>query len=258
MADESIPDQQVNTLESFFPKPKSVDVLMPIISQQAGVGSFFGQTPKEREEEIKRQELSYALFKTYVDVLDEYSAKEDSRFKFWNNDPNVGFKCHLNAKPVQVIEISEFLKAGGYNHKFLSGGEVEDGKIFTVYLGGKSQAEDIVRQISNGVGGLLVEPKPSVLKYESLFAPNISGRFGSRIDEFDNKYFAIDGVPIRKTMWRREMHDGKMKTIYSPGALDDARNGLSQHYGDYFGGGLDFYNPAVQPAKSELEQYFEK
>ncbi len=233
--------------QEYFPKPVSV----PSSQNDASIGATFGETPEQADKTRQLNQRLRELYAPYTAILPDYHTKGDPKYEFWKGDPGTGFKCHLNVTPDNVLSVSEFLKSHGYHHKYLSGGDVEDGKIFTVYLGGKNQSERIVREISDGIGDLLSEPMANVLKYEALYAPKIPGRFVMENERF--KYAAIDGIPIHESMVKTAV-GGPANLAYSPGAIDDAKQRLTVKYGDYFGGGIAYY----EPSKSGLETYFKK
>lgn len=232
--------------EDFF---YSVDKILP-----PGVGSFFGQTPEGRAEDLRRQAETAALYAPYHAVMRDYYEKGEDKWKSWEGAPPFGeYKCHLNVTPENVLTVSDFLKTRGYHHKYLHGGEVESGKIFTVYVGGKDQAEQIIREIEDGVGSFLGEPNSGTLTYEARYAPHVCGRFTTKLDGFVG-YFAQNGIPIHQDKRKSLFDVGKRTTVYEPDALDDARKRLTEKYGEYFGGGLAYYDPSqIDPMR-----YFKK
>ena len=77
-------------------------------------------------------EASYTPYQAYLDAY-IHAGDDTAEEKKWDfeKDPNIGWKLHLNVSPKHVVHVSQYLKAQGYNHKFLSGGDPENGKIFT-------------------------------------------------------------------------------------------------------------------------------
>lgn len=71
---------------------------------------------------------------------------------------DTGWKVHLNVAPENVKAVSEYLKQNHYNHKFLSGGEPDDGKVFTVYFGPKSVMDRWVSTLANDLKDKLAAP----------------------------------------------------------------------------------------------------
>lgn len=187
------------------------------------------------ESNRKWQEYYNKFVKPYKDIgLDEYyyhgsDIRDDSR----TQHPEAAWKFHLNVAPENVRQVSEFLKRHNFHHKYLSGGEIQDGKIFTVYTGSKKSTEMSVRMITDLIGELLDEPKAPG---EAAFSPKIVGRF-----EGNEKYF-----------WRKRCRDGisihRVRVVDPRAKITDedvsySRNILTQMYGDYFGGSINYYNP---------------
>src|SRR3989338_4911174 len=57
----------------------------------------------------------------YSNEIEEYEFSSSKRFDF--EDPNHGWKLHLNVSANNAREVSDFLKSNQYHHKFLSGGD---------------------------------------------------------------------------------------------------------------------------------------
>lgn len=151
-----------------------------------------------------------------------YKTTDESCFLEGNPDPDIGWKFHLNVSPQNVVTLSHFLKENDFEHKYLKGGEVDGGKVFTVYSGSKQRTESVVRLLTDQVNNLLEEP---VDTGQVLFAPKISGRFvGSRI-QFHQ--YGTDGISRS-----RNSHDP-----------EDAKKLAWELYGEYYGGGIEFYDP---------------
>lgn len=68
----------------------------------------------------------------YTQALESYESDDThpDRYLFRDGDTSVGHKIHLNVTPQHVRRVSEYLRDEGFRHKYLRGGEVEDGKIF--------------------------------------------------------------------------------------------------------------------------------
>lgn len=178
------------------------------------------------------QQAVNALYAPYEAVMKDYQHHaEDGRWQFLNR---AGYKFHLNVKPINVLEVANYLLDSDFEHKYLDGGAVEDGKIFTVAGGSKVQTEGIVRQIADSFVSRLLEP-PLTLKYgEVLFAPNIAGRFTGNRRDFHGKQ-TINGITILRNS---EKFDPSK-------AFDLANKELLRKYGEYYGGGITFYQPKV-------------
>ena len=87
---------------------------------------------------------------------------------------DTGWKVHLNVAPENAKAVSEYLKLHHYNHKFLSGGEPDDGKVFTVYFGPKSVMDQWVGMLATDLKDKLASPGAY---NEAEVACGIVGRF---------------------------------------------------------------------------------
>lgn len=110
----------------------------------------------------------------YDGIKKEYKFPVAAGEKIDVDNCNIGHKIHLNVAPDCVHAVSEYLKDNKYHHKYLSGGDVSDGKIFTVYLGSHNNAYKWAKVISNDLDGKLLRPLD---KSEIEYAPNVCGRF---------------------------------------------------------------------------------
>ncbi len=120
----------------------------------------------------------------YFDKIKQYNRDNPNNKKFDyddNKDKNgkeykadVGWKLHLNISPANVEEVSKYLINNGYNHKYLSGGEIENGKIFTIYIGSNKSAKNLAQEISDDLKNVLCKP---IDERETEFAPGVSARF---------------------------------------------------------------------------------
>jgi hypothetical protein len=134
---------------------------------------------------------SLADVSAYVSVLDEYGYPEGTRTDYDDtHGQTVGWKFHLNAPPASVREVSGYLRRSRYNHKFLKGGEVEHGKIFTVYIGSRGLAEQEGARISTDLRAWLARP---VDELEAEFAPGVVARFRDNHCRTDGPRFAQYG-----------------------------------------------------------------
>lgn len=109
--------------------------------------------------------------------IKEYNKKNPLKIKSDFIDPgnsDIGWKIHLNTEPKFVETISKHLKQNGYVHKYLSGGEVEDGKIFTVYTGSQELTQKLAQEISNILQFYLSKP---IDKTEIELSKGIIARF---------------------------------------------------------------------------------
>lgn len=105
---------------------------------------------------------------------------ESDKTEFLDHDAAIGHKVHLNVSPDNVRRVSQYLIDHRYAHKFLSGGEAEDGTIFTIYFGSRLKAMQWSSKLASELHQYLQSP---IRRDELEYAPNISGRFvGSRKD----------------------------------------------------------------------------
>ncbi len=113
------------------------------------------------------------------------------------NEPNVGWKVHLNVSPKNALEVAKYLTNNGYYHKFLKGGEPGDGKIFTIYLGSRAMADKWAHQISQDLKEKLQKPLDTS---EVELARGVVGRFAIRAGDMENKYtgYGTCGMPFIK------------------------------------------------------------
>ncbi len=206
------------------------------------INQNFDDWSKDIEKHAKALEPLKAKLKEYTQRLGEYYSKSKERkATFVNGDPKQGYKFHLNVKPENVRSVSAYLKLLGVEHKFLSGGEIESGKIFTVYTGSKNNTERVVKQIAdNEAVALLLEPMPvspaDLVKHapngEVPYAPNIYGRFVGRKDKYQTKISRL-GVAVLQGTEQLTLDESVKITNQS----------LLQDYGEYYGGGISYYQP---------------
>lgn len=176
--------------------------------------------------EDKTENEGFTL-KDYTGKLDGGYMYTGSADKFKYIDRYNGWKIHLNVVPDNVEKVSEFLKKGSFTHKYLKGGEISAGKIFTVYFGPKSLTEEGVKEISDGIGDLLETPKASG---EAPAAPKIVARFETDdIHYVGHAYF--EGIPLLRGYDFENL----------AGSIEISRADLLKKFGDYFGGELTEY-----------------
>ncbi len=149
----------------------------------------------------------------YVSALEPYEtgATRPGRYEALQGQRHMGHKIHLNVGPQFVGQVSEYLRDEGFHHKFLRGGAVEDGKMFTVYFGAKDLADYWAPHISEQLRIYLARPSNN-LSDEVEYAPNIIGRFVGGRDRFHQYGMVIRGLsildrvirrPRRSRLWRR-------------------------------------------------------
>lgn len=223
-------DRPGQTLEDYFGTKNKPQESNKEPFKQSALDTYFGVDPKtSKKNEQKRKELE-ELEKPYYKAMSGYGHKsQEGRWEFFNDDPNQGYKFHLNVAPDSVHAVAEELKDLDVVHKYLRGGEVEDGKVFTVYSGSKKQTERIVRQVYERISRFLKIPVEGT--GEVPFAPNIVGRFRGNTDEF--RQYGDLGVSFLK-------HDEGDNPQES---YDRADKRLREIYGDYYGGGITYFDP---------------
>jgi hypothetical protein len=169
--------------------------------------------------------------------MPESSRWRDHRFPEENPSGNIGYKCHFRVEPSKVEEVSEFLKEKGFYHKYLSGGEVEAGKCFTVYIGSKDLTRQAVEFIEAQIGHLL-QPNYGYPGYDQ-WSEHVSGRFSGNRFKYSTKTGRfgfnltnkLDRHLFNKNLTREEVEAYRL-----------SHQALIRDYGDYFGGGLGFYD----------------
>jgi hypothetical protein len=119
--------------------------------------------------------------KEYKNLYSNYPEPYDTGWeKFKNTEKNddiewnVGWKFHINVSPDNCLMVSSWLKDNNYCHKLLHGGEIEDGKIFTVYIGSYELSKKLAKEVSQGVGKFISKPVDIT---EIEFEEGIIGRF---------------------------------------------------------------------------------
>lgn len=123
----------------------------------------------------------------YRKILKEYMIPKEVEKKYNKDNPenakgdfidekdlDIGWKFHLNIRSKHVKAVSDYLVQNGYCHKYLSGGDIDDGKIFTIYTGSHKLAKKLAQSLSSDLYGYLCKP---VAKQEVEFEAGIIGRF---------------------------------------------------------------------------------
>lgn len=190
------------------------------------------------------------LQKTYTSVLPEYTHHHPS-WEFFQNNPNIGWKFHLDVSPENVRAVAQFLKShsgSGFEHKYPSGGAIEDGKVFTVYTGSKENTEKAVATIFEQIGHLLQPPRvdPTQENGEVEFAPRIFGRFHADLvkDESGNILADFDSYGHDAISFLRG-DSGQVR--FGAKSINDAtlaaKERALQVFGDYYGGDIVPHDP---------------
>lgn len=199
-------------------------------------------------------ENSYTkLTKPYVDILPEYSRSRDqiesynqahpgqNKIDFLDpNNPNLGWKFHLNVQPGQVLKVSQYLTGNGYYHKFLTGGELEDGKVFTVYIGSKKKIDQLAAQVSQDLQPFLSKPTDH---REIEFAPGVVGRFVAKDNSEEFHAYGTHGLVFLKKYFDKSieiiMQKGSATAVpasLTEEAISESFRRLKEKYGTYFTG----------------------
>ena len=154
-----------------------------------------------------------------------------ARFDYGDN-PNHGWKTHLNVTIENAVAVADYLQSDGYRHKFLMGGDIGDGKIFTLYLGSFEKAQAEAERISNELEGRLAKP---VDHGEIELAPGVVGRF--RTERFGFNPYGTSGLSTLTTHINPYlMMNGteEEKANYLARAEEASCGQLIKLFGDYF------------------------
>lgn len=107
--------------------------------------------------------------------IDTYNREHPGEEKEDYKSANTGWKVHLNVAPDAVRTVSEYLRSKGYVHKYLSGGEAEDGKVFTIYIGSFALTRKLSEEMGKDLAAYLSRPADGEPEIE--LAPGVIGRF---------------------------------------------------------------------------------
>lgn len=185
-------------------------------------------------------------YPAYNTVLKEYRHtdpvrnQDDPKWDF-PKDGNEAWKLHLNIRMEHVKIVSEYLIREGYYHKYLQGGEIEQGKIFTLYIGSHELAKRLSERLSQDLKEWLCLPLP---KDEIELARGVVGRFnaggdlnahGGRIfHQYGPDGFSLLYADVRDESTRKFDGRGsptlKERTAWTRNALEAILN----QYGSYF------------------------
>lgn len=191
--------------------------------------------------------------------INEYNKKNPGKiktdFKYYYQDPtkpkelnpNIGWKLHLNIGPENVKNVSKYLIDNGYDHKYLHGGRITNGKIFTIYIGSHKLTRELAQQISRDLKSCLCRP---IDQKETEFALGVSARFvnpkgegfyqygfsgGMQTIEDDQKKFTeLQLKHIGKKISDEEFKN-QFKTLQKKSCFNSYKK-LKQIYGEYFTG----------------------
>ena len=175
----------------------------------------------------------------YTQEFPEYEsikAYSQSKADFRGYGIDVGYKMHLNVPISRVRNVASYLQRGAFCHKYLSGGEVLDGKIFTIYTGSRVMTEALAQKISADLGDALVRPIEH--NDEREIAPNISGRFNVRGWDFTQYGWGLKGIPMLHEDATRLLYtkDPEARKAIIDQAFKKAFIKLKDQFGEYFYG----------------------
>ncbi len=178
--------------------------------------------------------------KGYTDASPEYThiVNPPETTAFWNpEEPYLGWKLHLNVRAEDVPFVKEFLLQNDFSHKYLSGGEIEDGKIFTIYCGSKKMADRNAQRIVAHCKDVLCAP---LAFDEIVIAPGVCGRFVGDLKDFTQYGHGVKGMGI--------LHDRASGLVFSDAsnrkslllqAFTMTYSALARSYGEYFYGSCE-------------------
>ena len=147
-----------------------------------------------------------------------YSFKPERSNKVDFLDANIGWKFHLNVMPEHTKKVTQYLIENWYNHKYFLGGEVDDGKVYTIYIWSRHLAEKCASSIHRDIWVYLAMPK-SMSEIE--FRAGIVGRFvAMRPDDKYDQYGTHGLVHLiwesEKSLWKTSwlfMHIEHLKKL---------------------------------------------
>ncbi len=147
--------------------------------------------------------------------------------------PNVGHKLHINVAPESVQQVSEYLKREQYHHKFFKGGDLADGKVFTIYIGSFQLAYKYSQEISTALSDQLCRP---VDVTETEYAPNVIGRFSPHSTLGLARYGSQSnrGIPMTKEAAMQQLY--ALSQTDAEANFSRAYNMIANEYGPYFHG----------------------
>lgn len=149
----------------------------------------------------------------YTKFLQEHWCFNTEIAKNWLNDeisPDIWWKFHLNIRPEHVMIIDRYLKNSGFKYKFLSWGDIDQWKIFTIYIGSYSLMKRLAIVLNRDIWKYLCRPQSTCNDIE--FAPWVVWRFsykGGSKEWFnrEDKY----GFPMKRAL--KSLWDKKMELI---------------------------------------------
>lgn len=177
----------------------------------------------------------------YREILEDYSYTNAQKDKYDFKDPNIGYKLHLNVTPENANAVSEYLVTNGYFHKYLSPNPlssqdiVQQGKIFTIYIGSKDLTQKLSQTISKDLHSYLCKP---IDKRSIEIAPNVAARFVAANNPHLTGYpsAGVRGIPVLRFYNGIELH-GPVPRETQEKALTESYQAAEKMFGAYFTGG---------------------
>ena len=174
----------------------------------------------------------------YDDVYRENNPMQvKSNFKFYNKagtrELDIGWKLHLNVTPENLQKVADYLITNGYLHKCFAGGDLEDGKVFTIYIGSLKLTQKLAKKISDDIGPYLSRP---VDPGEIEFAPGVIGRFSVTGRDFVK--YGYWGIAVLEKWMYHSPHEiqpiGKRTQKDRERIWIESAKELVRRYGSYF------------------------
>ena len=124
-------------------------------------------------------------------------------------DTDIGWKFHVNIKPEHVVVVDTYLKDAGFNFKFLHWGDIEDWKIFTIYIGSYALMKQLAEVLHRNIWKYLCKPQQSCTDIE--FAQWVVWRFARDWSPTWRTWVYKYGFPVER-MYRHQSYE-KMELI---------------------------------------------
>lgn len=165
----------------------------------------------------------------------QYSPRLTDRCDYADRGPVVAHKLHLNVSISGVREVARYLQEKKYHHKFGTGGDFEDGRTFTLFIGSHQLAFAMARELSDELGVLLSRP---LAKDEVEYAPNVVGRFSTALAKYSKYGLGIRGISCLNRLGSSlDFQAGSPQRLaWLQGAFMGSYAELSDDYGEYFHG----------------------
>ncbi|MBF0595732.1 MAG: hypothetical protein HQL22_12310, partial [Candidatus Omnitrophica bacterium] len=159
----------------------------PYIKSANTAGSDFGKRVDEmyRPFAIKTVERIKSIFSGLIKEFPrefyfddnggyEFGGVNTARYKYFSQGHDFGVKFHLNVKKEYLWNVAKYLMENNYHHKMFSGGEVQDGKVFTIYVGDFDLALELGKKLGADLKEFLYYPAE---EEEIEFGVGVVGRF---------------------------------------------------------------------------------